>query len=283
MVENLIVRPMDAADMDLAVEWAVREGWNPGLADARCFRGADPDGFLVGELDGVPVSCISVVRYGESFGFLGFYIVAPGYRGQGLGLTTWQAGMNRLQGRNIGLDGVVDQQANYRKSGFKLAHRNVRYQGTTGQVSASNSICQLEPGDDLVNEILAYDCGFFAEDRKTFTLGWLAESGHRVIAALDKTSLVGYGVIRPCRQGYKVGPLFAEDGEVALAILGRLTGDVESGQQFYLDVPEPNRAALDMVNGLDMSSVFETARMYSIEDPGLPVTRIFGITSFELG
>jgi hypothetical protein len=29
--------------------------------------------------------------------------------------------------------------------------------------------------------------------------------------------------------------------------------------------------------------VFETARMYRNGDPGLPVERIFGITTFELG
>ena len=32
--------------------------------------------------------------------------------------------------RVIGLDGVVAQQENYRKSGFELAYANIRYGGT---------------------------------------------------------------------------------------------------------------------------------------------------------
>lgn len=41
----------------------------------------------------------------------------------------WQHGMRYLGDRNVGLDGVVPQQANDRKSGFRLAYRNIRYQG----------------------------------------------------------------------------------------------------------------------------------------------------------
>ena len=39
----------------------------------------------------------------------------------------WNAAMDSLAGRNVGLDGVVAQQDNYRKSGFRLAYRNVRF------------------------------------------------------------------------------------------------------------------------------------------------------------
>jgi hypothetical protein len=41
-------------EISIAVNWAEAEGWNPGLADEACFAAADPDGFLIGELDGAP-------------------------------------------------------------------------------------------------------------------------------------------------------------------------------------------------------------------------------------
>ena len=129
MASECTIRTMRRDEVDLAVEWAAAEGWNPGLHDAGCFLAADPQGFLVGELDGEPVAVISAVRYGRDFGFVGFYIVRPGARGRGYGLAIWGEAMRRLEGRNVGLDGVVEQQANYRKSGFELAHRNVRYEG----------------------------------------------------------------------------------------------------------------------------------------------------------
>mgnify|MGYP003678387446 FL=1 len=103
------IRPMTRADLDLAVAWAAAEGWNPGLHDAEAFFATDPEGFLIGELDGAPVSCVSAVRYPENFAFLGFYIVRPAHRGKGLGIAIWKAAMRRLEGYNIGLDGVLDQ------------------------------------------------------------------------------------------------------------------------------------------------------------------------------
>jgi len=118
-------RTMKRGEVDLAVDWAASEGWNPGLDDAACFHAADPDGFLIGLVGDDPVAVISVVRYGASFAFLGFYIVRPDQRGKGYGLRIWNAGMAALEGRNVGLDGVVDQQDNYRKSGFRLVYRNI--------------------------------------------------------------------------------------------------------------------------------------------------------------
>jgi len=35
---GLVVRPMSEAELDLALDWAGAEGWNPGLHDARCFQ-----------------------------------------------------------------------------------------------------------------------------------------------------------------------------------------------------------------------------------------------------
>ena len=116
-------------EIDLAIDWAAKEGWNPGLHDADCYFAADSKGFLIGLLSGRPISSISVIKYDEGFGFLGFYIVDPEFRGQGYGILIWNAGLEYLGGRNIGLDGVVEQQEKYGKSGFKLAYRNVRYQG----------------------------------------------------------------------------------------------------------------------------------------------------------
>lgn len=64
----------------------------PGLHDADCYFSADPKGFLVGLLDDEPIATISVIKYDDAFGFLGFYIVKPEYQGQGYGLQLWQAG-----------------------------------------------------------------------------------------------------------------------------------------------------------------------------------------------
>ena len=75
-----VIRSMTRPEFDLALDWAAAEGWNPGLHDAAAFHAADPEGFLIGLLDGQPVAMISAVRHGQDFGFIGFYIVKPGWR-----------------------------------------------------------------------------------------------------------------------------------------------------------------------------------------------------------
>ena len=113
----------------IAIALAQQEGWNPGFYDAKAFYAADPEGFIGGFIDGEPIACISVVRYPDQFAFLGFYIVRPEFRGLGYGMQVWHAAMEQMKNYNVGLDGVTDQQANYMKSGFKLAYRNIRYSG----------------------------------------------------------------------------------------------------------------------------------------------------------
>src|SRR6201991_1054150 len=124
---GLRVRTMRPDELSIAVNWAAAEGWNPGLADATCFAAADPGGFFIGELDDAPIATVSCVNYGESFAFLGFYIVRKDLRGRGYGLRIWNAAIAHAGRRVIGLDGVVTQQNNYRRSGFELAYTNVRY------------------------------------------------------------------------------------------------------------------------------------------------------------
>ena len=63
------IQLMTLDEVELAVDWAAREGWNPGLDDARIFHATDPEGFFVGVLDGEPIASISVVAYDNSSRF----------------------------------------------------------------------------------------------------------------------------------------------------------------------------------------------------------------------
>lgn len=283
MAPALTCRPMRRAELDLAIEWAAAEGWNPGLHDADAFWAADPEGFWLAELGGEPIASVSVVRYGPGFGFLGFYIVRPEWRGQGHGYALWQASMAHLGDRCVGLDGVVAQQDNYRKSGFTLAHRNIRFgaQRATPPVPASG--VAVAPAASLPFAALAaYDAACFQAPRDAFLRAWLAQPGHVALAALREGRVAGFGVLRPCRQGAKIGPLFADGPEEAATLFAALAAAAPAGPLF-LDVPETHAAAVALAQAAGMAPVFETARMYTRPAPPVRAERIFGITSFELG
>jgi hypothetical protein len=50
-----------------------------------------------------------------------------------------------------------------------------------------------------------------------------------------------------------------------------------------LDVPAPQAEAVALARRHGLQPVFETARMYAGPAPALPMQRLFGITTFELG
>jgi len=272
---------MRADEISIAMDWAAAEGWNPGFADAACFAAVDPQGFFVGELDGAPAATVSCVNYDDRFSFLGFYIVRADLRGRGYGLQIWNAAIAHSGSRIIGLDGVVAQQQNYRRSGFELAYANIRYGGNVVAPNASPA------GVVALNEIpfaavAAYDATVFPAPRTAFLRAWIDSPGHNGRALLRDGELAGWGVIRPCRQGHKIGPLVADDRAAAETVLQALLASVGGGE-IFLDVPAVVSDAVALAQNLGLAPVFETARMYTGAIPPLRLDRVFGVTTFELG
>jgi GNAT superfamily N-acetyltransferase len=278
--DDFRIRAMRPDEIAVAADWAAAEGWNPGLADAACFATVDPHGFLIGELDGRPAATVSCVNYDERFAFLGFYIVRPDLRGRGHGRRIWQAAMAHAGARTIGLDGVVAQQDNYWKSGFRLAYPNIRYGGTIAKAAVPADVVDLARVPFGVVE--ADDATVFPAPRRAFLRAWLDTRGHLGRALVRDGSLAAWGVIRPCRSGRKIGPLVADHRAAAEAVLAALVADAGAGE-VYLDVPSVNRDAVALAQDHGLAPVFETARMYTGPIRPLRLERVFGVTTFELG
>ena len=284
-MNDLSIRTMRPDEISIAIDWAAGEGWNPGLADAACFATADPNGFLMGELDGVPVAIVSCVKYSASFAFLGLYIVKEDMRGRGYGLSLWNAAIARAGRRVIGLDGVVAQQQNYKRSGFELAYANVRYGGAVSIPDAPSDAPRtgvIALTRTPLPMVEASDAMVFPAPRTAFLRAWIGSPGHVGRALVRDRRLAAWGVVRPCRKGCKVGPLIAEDRGSAEAVLAALVASAGSSE-IFLDVPSVNRDAIALAQDLGLEPVFETARMYKGAIPALRLERVFGVTTFELG
>lgn len=281
MISNKVeIHTMCISDMQTALDWADSEGWNPGLHDAYAFYYSDPDGFFIATIDGKPAGIISAVAHDEKYGFIGFFIVKPEYRRTSLAMLLGKAAFEYLGTRNIGLDGVPDRLENYRAFGFSIAHKNTRYQG----VASGGSNSGLIPLKDIpFKQLLAYDIKVIGFNRQIFLSHWINQSGSHALAWPDKDgTLCGYGVIRPCRIGYKIGPLFASNDQIAKVLFDNLCFLVK-GEPVNLDVPEPNAFSTAMALKAGMIPVFSTARMYSKFSQRKEEKSVYGITSFELG
>ncbi|UJW84000.1 GNAT family N-acetyltransferase [Devosia sp. SL43] len=269
---NRTIRRLNLAEIQTLLDWAAAEGWNPGLDDALPFQAADPDGFLGAFVDQQMVAGISAVAYDDHFGYIGLYICHPDWRGQGHGKAVWDAAMAYLGDRTIGLDGVKEQQANYARMGFVPAHETIRMSGTLADKSAGDQMLAVGYLDDL--RTLDRQC--FPASRQAFLRHWLAPPRislvHRTGGAID-----GYAVSRSCRDGSKIGPLFATTIDAAADILATRSGLI------HLDVPAEQTAWLQVLSRLGFVGGFTTRRMYRGKPPTLPMHRIFGVTSLELG
>lgn len=275
------VRTMTRQDLDTAVSWAAKEGWNPGLHDADPFYQTDPNGFFMGYLDNQPIASLSAVSYGNNFGFMGFYITAPEHRNQGYGIQVWSKAMEYLKDHNVGLDGVVAQQENYKKSGFTLACRNIRYEGK-GSTDKQTYEGIVEASGALYDQIQAYDDHIFPVPRPQFLQNWMKQPESLTVASVNNGTLQGYGMIRRCQTGYKVGPLFADNADTAEKLFLRLQQFAGDAPVFF-DTPEVNPAAVRLAEKYAMKPMFETARMYTKKAPNVPLSKVFGVTTFELG
>jgi GNAT superfamily N-acetyltransferase len=279
---KLDIRTMSRADLEAALGWARDEGWNPGLDDVGPFHAQDPSGFLMGWLGTVRVGCISVVKYGGDFAFLGLYIVHPAHRGKGYGKAIWDAGIASAAGRTIGLDGVPAQQDNYRKSGFAYAYGSARWTGALRGLVTKRSYVRPVTADDF-RAIRDFDRRHVAADRERFLTAWLAPSSTRQTEGyFEDGALRGYGTVRRCVSGWKIGPLFADTPAVAEALLATLVTPA-GVDPISIDIPGPNAAAVAMAQRLGLRPAFETARMYLGPAPELPLDRVFGVTTLELG
>lgn len=278
-------RPLTRAELDTAIAWAADEGWNPGLADADAFWAADPEGFVGIEAGGELVGTGSTVSYGGEFGFLGLFIVAPRHRGRGFGRDLWAAMVARMRerlrpGAAIGLDGVYEMQETYEAGGFAFSHRGVRLRGTGGDSGDDPGLVAL-PGLAF-EQVAEFDRVHFGFDRSAFLKGWIDPAATHALGLTEGGDLTAMGVIRPCRTGFKIGPLFAADPDSAERVfLGLRRAAV--GEPLFLDVPESNPAAVELGKSFGLEEVFGCARMYLGSAPDLPWERIYGTTSFELG
>lgn len=132
--------------------------------------------------------------------------------------------------------------------------------------------------------LCADDRRSFPAPREAFLRAWVSLHYATGLAWVERGQFLGWGVIRRCREGHKIGPLVADTPLVAAALYAALCASVPAHDTVFLDVPLPNPHALALAQAHELAGVFETARMVAGgAAPACELGRVYGITSFELG
>lgn len=296
------------------VSWAGREGWNPGLGDADLVWQADPQGFLgmciaengisenSNSENGVAEKCIAggaIVRHNPMFGFMGLFIVEPEYRGQGLGRKLWFARRDRLldrlaPGASIGLDAVDAMVGFYAAGGFKPFTRHRRFQFVPDPSQwndlkrGSHQSVGYAPRPYRVEDfpaIHAMDLECFPGERANILEPWITQKTGLTLVVPNPNSpneILGFGTIRKCLVGWKIGPLQAHTPEIAKALIEQLILDV-SAPSVMIDIPDNNPESLRLCQSFGMQEVFGCVRMYFGPPPTLKNEHLFAVLSLEIG
>lgn len=282
MKDDYQISNMNFAELEDVVTWVEKAGWNPGLYDAKCFYNTDPKGFFIGKLNGNPIAAGSAVIYDDNFAFCGLYIVKDDFRSRGFGLTLTKHRLAYVGSRNVGIDGVIDMVEKYKRLGYEIAHSNIRYMGQ-GPIPINTRIEVTPLSSVSFKEICAYDRLHFPASREKFLQCWLNQTPGFGYAVVQNSQLVGYGYIRPSAEGFRIGPLFANNQDIADALFTNLVQHAGSSL-FFMDSPaQVNLDARALAKHYHLEETFESARMYLKYEPDIAIKHVYGITSLELG
>lgn len=132
------------------------------------------------------------------------------------------------------------------------------------------------------DQLVVYEQKLFPAERERFLRLWIKQPNSAAYAVVRDGQIVGYGVIRQSHTGLRIGPLNADNEQIAEQLLLALLA-FRSDALVFLDVPDANLEAIKLVQRYGMKPVSEVARMYNKEIPNLLINRVFAVTSLEVG
>jgi hypothetical protein len=276
------VRALTDEEVFLPTRWAAAEGWNPGHHDFSVFQAADPGSLLTVETEGGPAGVITALRVTPNYGFLGCFVLDPCVRGKRWAAILWHAALERMEGRTIGLEGVLERQHNYARWDFAPAERTTCQCGVAPTRPAPWA-GGIEPASRTpLADLAAYDAAGYGAPRAAALVAWLTLPERRALVFKREGRLRGFGVIRRCQTGVRIGPLMADDPEAAEALFDALAG-FAPGEPLQLDTPEPNRESVKLARRRGLEPVVTVIRMYRGTPPKRSLDQVYGLTSFAMG
>ncbi len=291
-IRKIEIREMQPQELELAMSWAVDEGWNPGKHDHLAYYQQDPAGFLVLHLSGQPIGSISMVRHSNTFAFIGLFIVLPEYRSQGFGKMLWNEALKRLETfSSVGLYAVPQQISRYRKSGFfdryGVSHLELPELSSAGSSSPNSCLEGINENNlDLLSESDKVNWG---SSRASFFNTLFTKKGDECYGFLSfdqETGAVnGYGIARPCQEGFRVGPLYAKSFECAKNLVDQLLSCLDQGTKVIFDVPERNEFSAMFAEYFNLNLVNEacTQAMFKGGETETRTNICYGLLSLEIG
>jgi len=286
--QNFNVRLMTQADLEMVLAWSAYESWNPGLHEAEAFYAADPSGWWLLEVNGEAVASLGCVKHTDDFAFMGLYIVREEYRGHGYGMDLWKIATKSIAHcRTIGGNGLIHMLDTYEEHGFTHRdHLNTRWCGSPNKDLLSKAISDNNiklTKEFSVKTLSDYEAKIFPVSREAFYNKWLNIPESHVCVAMEGDKVRGFAVLAMSVDGYKIAPLLADNEKIAEMLFVDLSKKVINKGLIHLDTVASNPLGAKLAKRFNMESIFDTRRIYIGEVPQIDHSKIFGLTTLEIG
>ena len=241
-------------------------------------------------LNNETIASFAIVKHSQEFAQLGLYIVKPEFRDQGYGITLWTLAINTMNSKaTMALNSVMNQIENYKIFGFNPATLNTRWLGKPKKkilkkiikANTENSIAITN--NFSLDQLINYDAKIFSTPRAAFLSKWIAMPESITFTAIEGDKIRGYGVLCACDHGYKITPLFADNPDIAEKLFAHLCQWVGDKSLIHIDTNETNSFAATLAQKFGLKNTFNTLRMYKGDPPKTNESKIFGLTSLEIG
>jgi GNAT superfamily N-acetyltransferase len=287
-----ILRALRDSDLKAALVLSRAAGWNQTLESWRLTIGLARGGAFALEKSGRLVGTVSTIAYPDGgFGWIGMMLVDSAERGRGLGRALLERAIVHLRGLGLrpALDATPLGEPLYRRQGFESLAEIARWSGEARPSAASVAGVRRLSVADLPH-LFALDRAAFGAERGELLRGLQELPGSFALAHAGEfgAPLGGYLCARPGARFTYVGPIVANDGAVAAALLRAALARC-SGSPVGLDLPRRHGEieGLAAASGLRMERPLR--RMAQPESspgsafPGGDLRRIYGLASPEWG
>ena len=300
----LIRRATSLADLQWVVKMATEEDILPREKEAECYfsAGLTPY-FYIGELKGERISCMSLVRHGESSVIGGYNIVHKSYRGQGYGRKMMEVGLKNLSDQcNIQTLAPRSSINPYQKHGYQSGWIVNSYQFTASRGVEGLASCQLPPSVEQIlpasqvdfEKLFAYSADMLGSSQtcKLLLAAWLCHLQESSWAAIDKNGeMVGYLIMskttRFTEDGYCIAPFFADSPAIARCLLKvavEFAGENYPNHNNFAEIPvdyNPEGVSI-LEKEIGAKLIVDYTFMANKEIPNKPLSKVFSFASTQV-
>lgn len=277
------IRPLLAEDRVLLHELTVAVFWPHRAPDLDLFLSLGT-GYIALDEIGRPLGSAMYFPSGDDFAMFGMMVTTPRLQTQGVGRRLLRRILNDCKGCDLRLSATRSGFRLYRDAGFETVATIWQQQGIARLANAPAPTAGVEvrpltPTDHSV--IDALDTRAYGADRQIVKAALLRESTG--VVAMRDGEVCGFALVRPFGKGVVIGPVVAEDDQMAMQLCAPLLKQHE-GQFVRVDTPQQSEHFKAFLSAAGLG-VFDTCTEMRIgpQRRAESGARLYGLAAHSFG